>query len=201
MNLKNKILLPVFLIFSQHAFALKIENAVSPSKKFELYEASLNEKSNYKSFYVGQRKEKIATVVYEEGEVGSPLVTRAIAKWSANEKFLVVKLEFLKTCKVIVFGRNLDNKFKKLRCDIPETTMLQDVDENKFGLNFNNGFRIDSTSCELESWVDDAEIKIRQEVIMTNGKGESKIYAVKFRLISDKSNMKLADFKSLGQVK
>jgi hypothetical protein len=196
----QKILMILFLIFSQHVFAQVIEKGVSPSKKFEIYVLSQKNKSNFKSFFVGQRKDKNATLVYEEGEVGSPLVTGVTANWSANEKFLVINMEFKNTCRVMIFGIGRDNKFKELLCDIPETTMVQDVDENKFGLDHNDGFRIEGTSCKVGSWVEDAEIKIRQEVFMTNGNGQFKTYAATFRLITDNDNIKLVDFKSLGQV-
>lgn len=181
------------------ASAVLIDAPLSPSKKFKIVE--IVQITNKKKFCIQDNSNnQIIANIYEESDVGYPPVTKIIARWSANETFLVVNVELLKTCSLAVFQINSGKTFKKLELGIPETQMLQDIDERKFGFDLKNNYRINGDSCTLGKWVDDSKISARISVNLVNDDGNFETYATSFDLISENGEMKINDLKILGLV-
>lgn len=198
---RNSMVLAALLAVSQIISAADIERAASPSGGFRLFESSLKEAPFRKGFYIRDTKGgKSIGTLYEEGETGAPAVTGMTARWSGDERVLIVKIEFLKTCRIAAFQRDLKNQFHEVACGIPETSMLADIDIQKFGAKAGDGSRIDSAGGEIGEWRDDGKIPIRQELVLTDQQGDMKTYTISYSLRQSKGKLELVDWKKQAKV-
>ncbi|WP_200267629.1 hypothetical protein [Luteolibacter pohnpeiensis] len=152
----------IFLLIlcqADRVLADTVDEFYSPHKRFKI--VCEKSDSDELTYYISSVKEpKNLATIFVQSELGNPPLMDFVAKWSKDDKFVVVNYGFLKTGRVLMYQLGKDGMFTEIHSIIPDAGMVQDVELKDFDVDSSTINRVYGSSCYVGNWSKQSQIKI-----------------------------------------